>query len=166
MIVIAALPTIANDVERPLQQLDLRLLGHTDPHLDFALPTDFDEAPQKHVPGDHALVDKAEAGIQDLNSRYGEESRETFLFLSPRMEAGSRRGLLDGAGDYTEQSDGVQSLAARKHRRILFSSSQKTRYPPRHRIRHEATDASLPEDRAPCIVGALAGPVKERHAAR
>lgn len=99
MVGIPPLLSSANDVERLLQQLELHVLSNTDPHLHFALLSDFDDAPQKHMPGDDALVEKAEAGIQDLNRRYGEESSGPFLSLPARAVVESRRGLLNGLGD-------------------------------------------------------------------
>jgi hypothetical protein len=72
-----------DELERPLPQFDLHFLSNPDPHLHFAPPTASDDAPQKHMRANHALVEKAEARIQDLNRRYGQEPSGCFLSLLP-----------------------------------------------------------------------------------
>jgi cyclic beta-1,2-glucan synthetase len=85
MVVIPALLTDANEIESLLQQVELHYLGNADPHVHFALLTDFTDAPNQHMPGDQALLELAKAGIQTLNIKYSSETAgHFFLFYRDR----------------------------------------------------------------------------------
>lgn len=79
-----AVPALLNDAEdvAPLsQQLELHYLGNADPHLSFALLTDFADAPHQHMPGDQALLELMEAGVRELNGKYGQNGRGPFYLF-------------------------------------------------------------------------------------
>jgi cyclic beta-1,2-glucan synthetase len=86
MVVIPALLTDSKEVESLLRQMELHFLGNKDPHLSFALLTDFADAPQKHMPEDEALISQATAGIKALNERYRWATTSPFyLFHRERI---------------------------------------------------------------------------------
>lgn len=81
MVVIPALLSHEGDIQFLLQQLELHYLGNVDPHLYFALLTDFADAPQEHMPEDDALVEQAKRGVQDLNRKHNRgDSGPFYLF--------------------------------------------------------------------------------------
>ncbi|MEE9617071.1 MAG: glucoamylase family protein, partial [Anaerolineae bacterium] len=81
MVVVPALLTEASEVESLLHQLELHFLGNADPHLHFALLTDFADAPQEHMPDDDRLLGQVKAGIQALNKKYSRGSSGPFYFF-------------------------------------------------------------------------------------
>ncbi|MBN1953851.1 MAG: cellobiose phosphorylase [Anaerolineae bacterium] len=86
MVVVPCLLLDAAEVDTLLQRLELHFLGNTDPHLYFALLTDFTDAPQEHMPGDAALLDRVRAGIQGLNRKHGGKTGGPFyLFHRHRL---------------------------------------------------------------------------------
>jgi cyclic beta-1,2-glucan synthetase len=86
MVVVPALLSNRQEVESLLRQLELHYLRNTDPNIQFALLTDFVDAPEEQMPEDQALLDRAVAGIRDLNRQYGEEGNGPFLLLHRKRQ--------------------------------------------------------------------------------
>jgi len=86
MVVVPALLTDASEVQSLLQQLELYFLGNEDPHLRFALLTDFADSPYKHMPGDEALLEQIKAGILALNKKYGRRAVGPFYLFHRERE--------------------------------------------------------------------------------
>ncbi|HSC99910.1 MAG TPA: glucoamylase family protein, partial [Casimicrobiaceae bacterium] len=59
--------TALNDL---VDALEVRFLANRDPHLHFALLTDFSDAPRESLPNDEYVLGLAEAGINALNRKY------------------------------------------------------------------------------------------------
>jgi cyclic beta-1,2-glucan synthetase len=78
VVAIPSMLTSQDDVKRLLGQLERHYLGNPDPSLAFVLLTDFEDAPQAHVPDDQALVEQVIAGIRALNKEHGTESQRPF----------------------------------------------------------------------------------------
>lgn len=81
LVVIPALLSNADEVDSLLQQLERHYLGNTDPHLGFALLTDFSDAPQEHMPDDERLIARAREGIEALNRRHGDDPGGPFYLF-------------------------------------------------------------------------------------
>ncbi|MGC9358679.1 MAG: GH36-type glycosyl hydrolase domain-containing protein, partial [Anaerolineae bacterium] len=60
--------------------------GNRDPHLRFALLTDFADAPEEEMPEDEDLLRYAIRGIRDLNRRYDPEGRGLFYLFHRRRQ--------------------------------------------------------------------------------
>src|SRR5260370_5071042 len=74
-----------------LEDLEIRYLANRDPHLYFALLTDFQDAAAPETPNDSVLEVCAD-GIHTLNRRYGNgSSNPFFLFHRPRRWNNSER---------------------------------------------------------------------------
>jgi cyclic beta-1,2-glucan synthetase len=86
MVVIPALLTDHEEIEFLLHQLELHFLGNADLYMHFALLTDFDDAPRKHMPGDDALLEQAVEGIKALNKKYGRHDVGPFYLLHRKRE--------------------------------------------------------------------------------
>lgn len=73
------------DVDELTEALEVRFLGNRDPHLHFALLTDFPDAPSEAMPGDTALLAQTQQRIEALNARHaGERGNRFFLLHRPR----------------------------------------------------------------------------------
>lgn len=79
-----AVPTMLSDsagINRLLEGLEIRYLANRDPHLHFALLTDFEDAPQETLENDGELVQLAGEGIDRLNQKYAADHRDRFFLL-------------------------------------------------------------------------------------
>ncbi|MDT3776672.1 glucoamylase family protein [Nitrospira sp. MA-1] len=86
MVVVPTLLSRSQEIDDLLEALEIRYLGNRDPHLFFALLTDFRDAPERMLPDDEALLARASAGVQALNETYREDRPCIFyLFHRPRM---------------------------------------------------------------------------------
>jgi len=84
MVVIPAFLSSEDEVESLLRQLELHFLSNTDPHLHFALLTDFADAPQERMDQDDVLLERARTGIRALNRRYAADSSGPFYLFHRR----------------------------------------------------------------------------------
>ena len=77
-------PTLLTSVERAselLEHLEVLALGNLDPHVHFALLTDFTDAPARELPQDEAILGAARAGIEALNARHAEGRNDRFYLV-------------------------------------------------------------------------------------
>ena len=69
-----------------IEHLEVQALGNVDPHIHFALLTDFPDATEAEVPEDKAVLAAAVSGIEALNARHGNGRHDRFyLFHRPRQ---------------------------------------------------------------------------------
>jgi cyclic beta-1,2-glucan synthetase len=81
MVVIPTLLGNADDIDPMLQDVELHYLCNPDPHLSFALLTDFTDAPAQYMPDDQELLTLLKTGIENLNQKYGQHtSKRTAPF--------------------------------------------------------------------------------------
>jgi hypothetical protein len=83
MVVIPALLTSLAEVKSLLSQLEQHYLSNVDPHLTFALLTDFADAVDVDQPEDEGLVTQAKVGLDVLNQRYPDNP--FYLFHRRRL---------------------------------------------------------------------------------
>ena len=81
MVVVPSLLKNESELEALLHQLENHHLGNTDPNIRFALLTDFVDAPQKELPGETDLIQKAIDGIEQLNLHSGSEGQDLFYLF-------------------------------------------------------------------------------------
>lgn len=84
MVVIPTILGSMEDVESLLRKLEVYHLANTDPHIYFALLTDFSDAAEKERPEDAPLLEAALAGIAALNERYPHPEGESYFHLLHR----------------------------------------------------------------------------------
>lgn len=82
LVAVPCLLTDAAEIGALLQSLERHFLGNGDQHVQFALLSDYTDAPQQVVPGDAELLACAVAGIATLCARYGPVFH---LFHRPRQ---------------------------------------------------------------------------------
>lgn len=84
MVVIPAMLTTVTEIENLVEALEVRFLANRKDHLHFGLLTDFTDASQERLPGDHLLLDTVKNGIEALNKKYQRENNDLFfLFHRP-----------------------------------------------------------------------------------
>jgi cyclic beta-1,2-glucan synthetase len=91
IVLVPCLFTDADEVDSLLGQLERHYLSNADPELAFGLLSDLRDAPQKHMAGDDALIERAAEGVRALNRRYGRNGRPFFLLHRERQWNPSER---------------------------------------------------------------------------
>ncbi len=81
MVVVPTMLASARGVDRLIETLEIHHLANRDPHLHFALLTDFRDAPAEVQPSDHALLQRARAGVAALNRKYAPGAQSLFFLL-------------------------------------------------------------------------------------
>jgi cyclic beta-1,2-glucan synthetase len=81
LVVIPTLLTSEKGLRANLERLEIHYLANPEPGLQFALLTDFADAPAEEMPGDVPLLSQAQAGMQALNDRHAGSDGNRFLLL-------------------------------------------------------------------------------------
>ena len=85
-VVMPTMLTHPDSASQLVDRLEVHYLGNPDPHLCWALLTDFADAPAEHMPTDEAYVQAALEGIRKLNREYcGDGTERFFLFHRGRQ---------------------------------------------------------------------------------
>jgi len=160
MVVVPTMLTDAGGIDSLIETLEIHHLSNRDPHLHFALLTDYRDASAEILPGDEVLLQRARDGVKMLNRKYLSEGEAIFhLFHRPRrwnegenlwMGYERKRGklmefnsLLRGgsAGSFTGFAGDASILPAIKYVITLD------------------TDTQLPREAARKLIGTLAHPL-------
>ncbi|MBL7065593.1 MAG: hypothetical protein ISS49_15490, partial [Anaerolineae bacterium] len=161
---IVVVPALLNDdseVQSLLHQLELHFLGNEDPHLRFALLTDFADAPQKYMPGDDTLLEQIKAGVRALNKKYGRRVAAPFYLFHRDRE-------------WNEAEDCWMGWERKRGKLVEFNrllSGEETAYTEQigdknglQGIRYAITldaDTLLPRDGARRLIATLAHPLNQ-----
>ncbi|HBE79995.1 MAG TPA: glycosyl transferase family 36, partial [Firmicutes bacterium] len=81
------IPTIINSIESVtalLHQLEIYHLANLDPHIYFALLTDFQDAAEQEIPEDNNFLFATIQGITELNKRYPHPKGSYFFLMHRR----------------------------------------------------------------------------------
>ena len=92
-------PTLLDSVERVdhlLAHLEVQALGNFDPHIHFALLSDFTDAPTETLPHDDAILAAARAGIAALNAKHADGGGHRFFLFHRLRQWNAREGLWMG----------------------------------------------------------------------
>ncbi|HEX5338864.1 MAG TPA: glucoamylase family protein [Gallionella sp.] len=81
MVVVPTMLTNPDGVDRLIETLEIHHLANRDPYLHFALLTDYLDATEEIMPGDQALLQRAQAGIEMLNRKYPSGKKALFFLL-------------------------------------------------------------------------------------
>ncbi|MCP5245424.1 MAG: cyclic beta 1-2 glucan synthetase [Burkholderiales bacterium] len=85
MVVVPTMLTGLEGIDHLIETLEIHYLANRDPHLHFALLTDFRDAAKQILPEDQALLQRVRAGIEMLNQKYASTNQTLFfLFHRPR----------------------------------------------------------------------------------
>ena len=95
LVVVPSMLGSGQEATELVDDLELRFLANRDPHLRFALLTDFGDAPTRDLPADAHVLAIAGNGIARLNQRYAEGGRDLFFLLHrPRRWNESERSWI------------------------------------------------------------------------
>jgi len=81
---LVAIPTIItgiNQINKLVEDLEVRFLANRDPNLLFALLTDLEDAATENLPNDEILVKHTRQKIIELNKKYSKNTRNTFFLF-------------------------------------------------------------------------------------
>lgn len=159
MVVVPTLLLTPASIEGQLDRLEVIYLANTDPHLHFALLSDFADSGEPTMPEDAALLQAATDRVEELNRRHGED--RFFLFHRHRIWNAAqgcymgwerKRGkleefnhLLAGATDTTFDAQ-VGDLSVLPQVRYVITLD---------------ADTQLPRDGARTLIGTLAHPLNQ-----
>jgi cyclic beta-1,2-glucan synthetase len=93
------MPTMLDSVaqiEELLAHIEVQALGNVDPHIHFALLTDFRDATSETLPRDAEMLAAAADGIRALNARHATGSRDRFFLFHRQRQWNDGEGLWMG----------------------------------------------------------------------
>jgi len=96
IVAIPCMLTSLESLDELASALEVRFLANRDPHLGFALLTDFRDADSESLPGDAALLDHAHAAIEALAERYAGQPCGGFFLLHRARRWNAREGVWMG----------------------------------------------------------------------
>jgi cyclic beta-1,2-glucan synthetase len=160
LVVVPTLLVSITQVEKLIEQLEVRFLANRDPNLIFGLLTDFTDAPLQTLPQDYSLVKLAERRIKELNQRYERESDDTFFLFHRSRTWNSKDKIWMGYERKRGKLSDLNQLLLNK------SANQFSIVVGDSRIYHSLkyvitldTDTQLPRDAAWKLVGLMAHPL-------
>jgi cellobiose phosphorylase len=156
-------PTMIGSVDgarEAVEHLEVQFLANRDPHLHFALLTDFLDAPSERMPDDDAVLAAASDGIAALNEKYGRGDDTLFyLFHRPRKwneSEGVWMGWERKRGKLAEFNQYVRGGAQQAFSRIVGDTTVLSDV---SFVITLDSDTVLPPDAAQLLVGAMAHPL-------
>ncbi|MDQ3494331.1 MAG: cyclic beta 1-2 glucan synthetase [Pseudomonadota bacterium] len=160
---LVAVPSMLGSVEAVddlVEGLEVRFLANRDPHLHFALLTDFLDADRQILDGDHALLAHAAAQVERLNARHAPESNDRFFLLHRPRQWNPREGAWMGVerkrGKLAALNRLLRGNAGADFMRVVGETSVlgNVRY-----VITLDTDTALPRDAAREFAATLAHPL-------
>ena len=159
MVVVPSMLTDPAEIEELLRRLEQHHMGNADPHLSFALLTDFPDAPLEKMAGDEDLLTQAEAGIRDLNRRYGSPSSRPFYLFHRRRQWNEAEGCWMGWERKRGKLAELDRLLRGKETTFELQVGDLEVVP---KVRYVITldaDTAPPRDSACALIGTLAHPL-------
>jgi cyclic beta-1,2-glucan synthetase len=161
LVVIPMMLMTPESLKEEIHQLEIRYLANTDPHLLFALFSDFADASTEHVENDSSLLAIAVEGFKGLENKYGQG--KFFLFNRPRRWSASENAWIGwerkrGKLEYLNRYLMGESLPEN----ILHFGVAEALKGIRYVITLDA-DTQLPKDQAKALVEVLSHPLNRPH---
>ncbi|HYQ90322.1 MAG TPA: glucoamylase family protein, partial [Candidatus Binatia bacterium] len=164
MVVVPTLLASAESARAQIEHLEVQALGNSDPHLHFALLTDYPDSTEAERPQDAHILTAAIQGIQELNTRHGNGRQDRFyLFHRPR-QWNPRQGVWMGwerKRGKIEEFNALLRGATNTSFHIMVgdrSILEKIRY-----VITLDADTRLPRDAAAELVGVIRHPLNRAH---
>jgi cyclic beta-1,2-glucan synthetase len=160
MVVIPTMIASVDGVVRLLDHLEVQALGNLDPHVHFAILSDFPDASEESLPGEDEILAAAVAGIERLNRRHGGEAGDRFFLFHRARQWNPKEGVFMG---WERKRGKIEEI-----NRLLRGATD-TNFTTRigelavlPRVRYVLTldsDTRLPRNAARSLVGILAHPL-------
>jgi cyclic beta-1,2-glucan synthetase len=164
MVVVPSILGSIENARKLVAGMEIHALGNPDPHIHFALLTDFPDATHAEMPEDEPVLAYAVAAVADLNARYASETQDKFFLFHRVRRWNEREGvwmgwerkrgkieefnrLLRGAED-TSFTSGIGDPSAFLDVRYCITLDSDTR---------------LPRDTARRLVGIIEHPLNQPH---
>jgi cyclic beta-1,2-glucan synthetase len=96
MVIVPTMLDSIPQVQALVAHLEVQALGNVDPHIHFALLTDFRDAARETLPQDAGLLDEARRGIEALNARHGDGGSGRFFLFHRQRQWNEREGMWMG----------------------------------------------------------------------
>ena len=81
MVIVPTILDSAAQAQELIAHLEVQALGNVDPHIHFALLTDFRDAPAETLPRDADILAAARAGIKALNAKHADGGNDRFFLF-------------------------------------------------------------------------------------
>ena len=106
LVVVPTMLTTPESVAELVEALEVRFLANRDDNVYFCLLSDFRDADQENMPEDGPLLEHAQDGIADLNSKYSRQGIDTFFLFhrARRWNAASSCGWAMSASEASLRS--------------------------------------------------------------
>ncbi len=157
----AVVPTLllsAKNIEKLLEDLEIRYLANRDPNLFFGLLTDFSDAAHRETDND-SIVSLCVDGIHRLNDRYGaDHSGPFYLFHRARVWNAQESRWMGHERKRGKLNDLNKLLQGRENWFDTVTGDRSRLREIRYVITLD-TDTQLPRDTAAKMVGAMAHPL-------
>jgi cyclic beta-1,2-glucan synthetase len=140
--------------------MEIHHLANRDPHLHFALLTDFRDAPEETLPGDQRCLERARAGIEMLNRKYLPPDQTSFSCFTARA-AGTPGKACGWVTNASGESSWSSTPCCAAGARDCFSEivGETAILPLIKYVITLDTDTQLPRDAARQLVGTMAHPL-------
>jgi cyclic beta-1,2-glucan synthetase len=96
MVIVPTILDSVPQVEELVAHLEVQALGNVDPHIHFAILSDFRDAATETMPHDAEILAAARAGIEALNARYAEGRNDRFFLFHRHRQWNKGEGLWMG----------------------------------------------------------------------
>ncbi|MBL7870461.1 MAG: cyclic beta 1-2 glucan synthetase [Cyclobacteriaceae bacterium] len=160
LVIVPTLLANPAQVEKLIEDLEVRFLSNRDPNLLFGLLTDFRDASDQNMPEDESLIQLAQNKIESLNRYYNRLTNDAFfLFHRPRlwnqvqnvwMGYERKRGKLSDL-NHLIRGEGKEKFSLIVGDEAIYST---VKY-----VITLDTDTQLPRDAAWKLVGLMAHPL-------
>lgn len=161
LVAVPTMLTSAAGIEHLLDGLEVRYLANRDPHLHFALLTDFVDAAEEALPGDAELVRLAREGIERLNQEYADVRGDIFFLFHRARRWNAQEGVWMGFERKRGKLADLNAMlrgATDRFAAVVGDTTvlQSVRY-----VITLDTDTQLPRDAAAQMVATLAHPLNQ-----
>ncbi len=164
LVVVPAMLESAAGLDALVEALEVRFLGNRDAHLHFGLLTDFNDAPEKHLPGDAGLLHLAKEKIDALNAHYSREDEDIFfLFHRPRQWSTTQNVWMGKERKRGKLADLNYLLRGNIQQNFSLIVGRTAILPYVKYVITLDTDTQLPRDSARQFVGSMAHPLNRPH---
>jgi cyclic beta-1,2-glucan synthetase len=164
MVVVPTVLASAESARAQIEHLEVQALGNADPHLHFALLTDYPDSTEAERPQDQHILTAAIQAIEELNTRHGNGRQDRFyLFHRPR-QWNPRQGVWMGwerKRGKIEEFNALLRGATNTSFHIMVgdrSILEKIRY-----VITLDADTRLPRDAAAQLIGVIRHPLNRPH---
>ncbi|MBT1687484.1 GH36-type glycosyl hydrolase domain-containing protein [Dawidia soli] len=162
LVVVPTLLVNPRQVEKLLEDLEVRYLANRDPNLLFGLLTDLKDSDQQNLPADPLLVQIARDGVIALNKKYNRDVNDTFfLFHRPRLWNSVEKVWMGYERKRGKLSELNQLLRGGAKNRFSVIVGEEYLYKTVQYVITLDTDTQLPRDAGWSLVGTMAHPLNQ-----